>query len=300
MNALPAPRPPIARLYQPGLEVSPSIRAFIVRDTRTSALAGKDLLNRYPASMHCSLSWVLEGDAEIVDSGGQQEGLRSVACAVSGCHTQPVTTRNLGDVHMFMVMFYPDAFHALFGLDLALLQNRFETAHDVLPPHGVALVDAVTAARSDAERVSLVEQFVIEHARTRPLSPWLRVRRMSRHMTLGVASRILGIGPRQLQRLALREVGLNLQTQVRLRRGERSFLQAQRRFARSGDVNLADHALESDYADQSHLARECKAQTGRTPLQLMRDVQSEEADWVFRLEFADDDDPEPAALLGAA
>jgi AraC-like DNA-binding protein len=295
MSALPAPRLPIARLYQPSLEVSPFIRAFVVRDTRGSALAGKDLLNRYPANMHCTLSWLLEGEAEIVSSGGQQEGLRSVPCAVSGCHTHPVTTRNLGDVHFFMVMFHPDAFHALFGLDLALLQNRFDDARAVLPPHGIALLDAVQAAWSDAERLQRVEEFVIAHAKARPVSPWLCIRRMSQHVTLGAASRILGIGPRQLQRLALREVGINLQTLVRLRRGERTFLEAQRRFARGGAVNLADHALEHDYADQSHFARDCKAQTGRTPLQLLRDVQSEEADWVFRLEFADDADPEPAS-----
>jgi hypothetical protein len=45
------------------------------------------------------------------------------------------------------------------------------------------------------------------------------------------------------------------------------------------------------------MARECKAQTGRTPAQLARDAVCEEADWVYRLdfsdEFADDDDPPP-------
>jgi hypothetical protein len=36
------------------------------------------------------------------------------------------------------------------------------------------------------------------------------------------------------------------------------------------------------------MARECKAQTGRTPAQLVRDVMHEEADWVYRLEFANE------------
>jgi AraC-like DNA-binding protein len=293
MNAVPAPRPPIARLYQPRLEVSPFVRAFVVRDTRGSRLAGDGLLNRYPASMHCTLVWMLEGEGELVSSGGSQAGIRSVPISVSGCQTQPVTTRNLGDVHMFMVLFYPDAFHALFGVDLAPLQNRFDDARAVLPAHGIAMAEAVLAARSDAERQDVVERFVLEHAAKRPLSAWLRIRRMSQNITLGMASRMLGIGPRQLQRLAPREVGASLQTLIRLRRGERSFLNAQRRFAQTATLNLADHALENDYADQSHLARECKAQTGRTPLQLLRDVQREEADWVYRLEFSHDEDPQP-------
>jgi len=46
------------------------------------------------------------------------------------------------------------------------------------------------------------------------------------------------------------------------------------------------------------MARECKAQTGRTPARLARDVLCEEADWVYRLAFSDDDDnddtPAPA------
>jgi len=46
-------------------------------------------------------------------------------------------------------------------------------------------------------------------------------------------------------------------------------------------------------ADQSHMARECKAQTGRTPTQLVRDVQHEEADWIYRLDFRDDQDSPP-------
>jgi len=295
MSALPVPRTPIARLHQPRTDVSPFVRAFIVRDTRGSLLAGDDLLNRFPASLHCVLTWFLEGEADMVHSAGQQAGMRLSGCVVSGCHTQPVTSRSRGDVHAFMVMFHPDAFHALFGTDLAPLQNRFVDVKDVLPAHGLALVDAVFAARSDAARQALVERFVLEHATVRPLSAWLRIRRMSQHVTLGLASRMLGIGPRQLQRLALREVGANLQTLVRLRRGERSFLQAQRRVVRNAPLNLADHALANDYADQSHLARECKAQTGRTPLQLLRDVQREEADWVYRLEFADDADASDAA-----
>jgi hypothetical protein len=36
------------------------------------------------------------------------------------------------------------------------------------------------------------------------------------------------------------------------------------------------------------MARECKAQTGRSPTQLVRDVEREEADWIYRLEFSED------------
>jgi AraC-like DNA-binding protein len=288
MNAPSSLRSPVARLYQPSVEVSPFVRGFILRDTRGCALQGEQLLNRFPASAHCVLTWFLEGEAELLSDAGGQQGQVMSGCVVSGCQTQPVVSRNRGDTYGFMAMFYPDAFQSLFGIDLAPLQNRFVPAHELLPTRGRELVDAVFAAVSNAARQALVEGCITEHAQHHKLPAWLRIRRMGSRITLGMAAAMLGIGPRQLQRLALREAGANLQTLNRLRRGERSFLTAQRRHLAGQPHDWADHALECDYADQSHLSRDCKAQTGRTPAQLARDVVREEADWVYRLEFSDE------------
>jgi AraC-like DNA-binding protein len=264
-----------------------------MRDTRGSGLQGDQLLNRFPASPHCLLIWFLDGEVELLQGAGGQQGTLISGCVASGCHTQPTVSRSRGEVRTFIAMFYPDAFHALFGVDLALLQNRSLPARDMLPPRALELIDAVEAEPSDAERQALVEGFVMEHARHHKLPAWLRIRRMGSRITLGMASSMLGIGPRQLQRLALREAGANLQTLLRLKRGERSFLRAQRIVGKGEPLALADHALACDYADQSHMARECKAQTGRTPAQLVRDVLVEEADWIYRLEFPDDEDNSP-------
>jgi AraC-like DNA-binding protein len=297
MNAPSSLRSPVARLYQPSVEVSPFVRGFILRDTRNCRLEGEQLLNRFPASAHCVLTWFLEGEAELLSNAGGQQGQVMSGCVVSGCQTHPVVSRNRGDTHGFMAMFYPDAFQALFGIDLAPLQDRFVPADEILPERGRELVEAVFAAASNAARQALVEDCIREHAQHHKLPAWLRIRRMGSRITLGMAASMLGIGPRQLQRLALREAGANLQTLNRLRRGERSFLTAQRRHLAGQPHDWAGHALECDYADQSHMARECKAQTGRTPAQLARDAVCEEADWVYRLdfsdEFADDDDPPP-------
>jgi AraC-like DNA-binding protein len=271
------------------VEASPFVRAFIMRDTCACALQGEQLLNRFPASAHCALTWFLEGEAELLSNAGGQQGMVLSGCVVSGCQTQPLVTRNRGDTHGFIAMFYPDAFQALFGVDLALLQDRFLPAHEVLPARGRELVDAVFAAVSNDERQALVERCIAEHAQHHTLPAWLRIRRMGSRITLGMASAMLGIGPRQLQRLAPREAGARLQTLIRLRRGERSYLTAQRRYLAGQPLDWAEHALDCDYADQSHMARECKAQTGRTPARLARDVLREEADWVYRLEFSDDE-----------
>jgi AraC-like DNA-binding protein len=287
MNAPSSLRSPVTRLYQPSADASPFVRGFILRDTRGCALQGEQLLNRFPASAHCVLTWFLDGEAELLSDAGGQQGLVISDCVLSGCLTHPVVSRNRGDTRVFMAMFYPDAFQALFGIDLAPLQDTFFPAREVLPARGRELVDAVFAAAT-SDRQALVERCVAEHAQHHKLPAWQRIRRMGSRITLGMASRVLEIGPRQLQRLVLRELGVNLQTLNRLRRGERSFLNAQRRYFAGQPLDLASHAQECDYADQSHMARECKAQTGRTPTQLARDVVHEEADWVYRLEFADE------------
>jgi AraC-like DNA-binding protein len=290
MRDLPSTRSPTTCIGLPSTGAGAFVRAFIRRDTRGCHLAGDQLLNRFPASLHCTITWFLEGEVDQVSCGGQPQHGRLPRCAVNGCQTHPVTSRSCGDVHAFMAVFYPDAFHALFGIDLALLQNRSTDARQVLPPDGLELIDAVFEACSDDERQHLVERFVLAHGQAATMTKWMRIRRMADRMTLTLASAMLGVGPRQLQRLALREAGVNLQTLIRLSRGERGFLSAQRQQLSGKPVSWADHAIASDYADQSHMARECKTQTGRTPAQLARDVQREEADWIYRLEFTYDED----------
>lgn len=280
-----ASRSPTTRLSLPDASAAGFLRAFIARDARGCGLAGDALLNRFPASAHCTVTWFLEGSAELLACGGASLRQPLARCVVGGCQTAPVTSLNRGEVHACIAMFYPDAFHALFGVDLARLQNRFVDAQAVLPAHGLELVAAVFAAPDDGERQRRIEDCIARHGAGAALPVWTRMRRSGSRLTLALASRLIGLGPRQLQRVALRQAGASLQTSMRLWRGERSFLRAQRRYLAGAPLDMAEHALDNDYADQSHMVRDCKAQTGRTPLQLARDVQSEEADWIYRLEF---------------
>ncbi len=48
-------------------------------------------------------------------------------------------------------------------------------------------------------------------------------------------------------------------------------------------LDWSAHAIDAGYADQSHLVRECKAFSGRTPAQIVRQVRHDEADWAYRL-----------------
>lgn len=286
-----ASRSPLTRILLPGANAAPFVHAYLSRDARGCGLTGADLLNRFPAGAYCSISWYLEGSVDLVDQDGLPQPV--ARCAVGGCQTAPFATRNRGDVYGFVAMFHPDAFHVLFGVDLAALQNRFVDAHEVLPSQALDLVETVFAAADDEARRAAIEGFVAGSAPGLSLPLWSRMRRLGGRLTLALASRMLGVGPRQLQRVALRQTGASLQTTLRLWRGERSFLRAQRAYFAGRAVDMVDHALANDYADQSHMVRDCKAQTGRTPLQLARDVQVEEADWIYRLELPLEEDSPP-------
>ncbi|HYD80530.1 MAG TPA: helix-turn-helix domain-containing protein [Paucimonas sp.] len=294
MSDTTSPRSPETRIWPPHSPWHDQVRAYIVRDTRGCGLAGHQQLNRFPASSHCAITWFLEGSVEVLSYGGVEQRTPLASCIVNGCQTLPITSRNCGDVNAFMVVFYPDAFHALFGIYLAPLQNRIFDAREVLPPHGLELIETVRRAPSHEERQHVIERFLAQHAPAIAPTVWTRLRRLGNRITLSFASAMLGVGPRQLQRIALREAGVNLQSLIRLWRGERSFIKAQREYLQGKPIALADHALAVGYADQAHLARDCKAQTGRSPTQLARDVQTEEADWIYRLPFPTHEDPPPS------
>jgi AraC-like DNA-binding protein len=180
-------------------------------------------------------------------------------------------------------VFYPDAFRALFGVDLALIQDAFVDVSQVLPEHGMRLVAAVADAPDDAERRRIVDAFLAAHAAGLGTSPWMRLRRMGVNIGLHLAGRLLGVGPRQAQRLARREGGMNVPGLSRLWRGERSLRQAREALNRGQAIDWAAHAVEAGYADQSHLVRDCKEISGRTPTQIARQARDDEADWVYRL-----------------
>lgn len=270
-------------MWPPAARWSEHLLMLVVRDTRGCELGEHEQLNRFPANPYCCITWMLEGQAELLAQGASARGQLLPKVFVHGCQTRPCVSRNQGDRHSFCAVFYPDAFHALFGVDLALIQDAFVDVSRVLPDHGMQLVHGVAAATDDARRRRIVDGFLAAHATARVTSPWMRLRRMGVNVGLRIAGRLLGVGPRQVQRLARREGGMNVPGLSRLWRGERSLRQARETLARGEAIDWAAHAADAGYADQSHLVRDCKQISGRTPTQIAQQARRDEADWMYRL-----------------
>lgn len=270
-------------MWAPSAAWMDHVRAYVWRDTRDCNLDENERVNRFPASPFCALHCLLDGEVDLIAHGDQTMCERMPPHMVAGCHTRPSASRNVGDLRVFSVALFPEAFHALFQIDVATLQDRCVDAHGVLPAQGRALFKAWAAA-SDAEACQAIfEDFLAAHASALPPSLWGRLRHMGSRVSLAIASRLLGMSPRQVQRTARRELGLSLREMASLHRGERAFWQFKQQRDQGQHVVWADHAAAAGYADQSHFARECKAQTGRTPTQFAHAMQHDEADWLYRL-----------------
>lgn len=256
---------------------------LVVRDTRGCELAEHEQINRFPANPYCCITWMLQGEARLVAQGDEARDQALPEVFVVGCQSRPCVSRNEGERHSFGVVFHPDAFHALFGVDLGAIQDAFVDVAQVLPAHGLRLVAAVAAAADDDERCRRVDEFLAAHAVALHGTPWTRLRRMGVNIGLRVAANLMGVGPRQVQRLARREGGMSVPTLSRLWRSERSLHQASAALADGQALDWSAHAIDAGYADQSHLVRECKAFSGRTPAQIVRQVRHDEADWAYRL-----------------
>ena len=270
-------------MWPPAARWSEHLCMLVVRDTRGCELAEHERFNRFPANPYCCITWMIEGEVELVAHGASTRGEVLPRQFVHGCQTRPCVSRNQGDRHSFCAVFHADAFRALFGVDLSTIQDAFVDATQVLPPHGAELVRAVAEAPDDAARRRIVDAFLAAHATPLGSSAWVRLRRMGVNVGLRVAGRLLGVGPRQVQRLARREGGMNVPGLSRLWRAERSLRKIRQALDRGHAIDWAEHAADAGYADQSHLVRDCKEISGRTPTQILHQAKHDEADWVYRL-----------------
>ncbi|MCU6434070.1 helix-turn-helix domain-containing protein [Undibacterium sp. Jales W-56] len=256
---------------------------YVVRDTRGCGLSETERMNRFPATPFCCISWMLEGEVHLLQQGEQVRDQRLPRIALVGCQSHYGNSINIGDRHSFMAVFFSDAFHRLFEVDLSLLQDRFVDACDYLNAAGRDLLQAVAAASDHTQRRVLIEEFVAAHAHRLESNPWLKLRRLGSNLSLRVTSILLGVGARQAQRRVRRETGLPLLGLSKLWRAKRSHHKLKETLDQGKPLNWAEHASAQGYADQSHMVRDCKEITGRSPQQILNDIQKNENDWMYRL-----------------
>ena len=203
---------------------------------------------------------------------------------LSGPFTLPIASCNTGATHSLRLLFLPDMFQSLTGIDIAALVNRVVPAEVMLPPDWYAWATSLLADMDDDERFGRIETFLRPRAdalrSTRPVA--LRYGEWAQALAVRAATSATGRSVRQIERRVKAWAGVPMRELRAISRAERAFLAASANDA-TATVNWADIAADTDYADQSHLCRETRRLSGFSPEELRRRIQTDEAFWAYRL-----------------
>jgi AraC-like DNA-binding protein len=187
---------------------------------------------------------------------------------VVGELTRFILLQATGPTATMGIRFRPGGAYRFIKAPLNLLTNETVPTEDVWGPEGKYLEDAVLNTSSDAERMMLVQTFLLERHHTTSSRPRFdaAVGQIigSRGQTRvdQLADRI-GWSPRQLEREFRASAGLSPKALARI-------IRFQHLLKLVGEDKLRDWvslALASGYADQPHMVREFREFCGQSPTQ---------------------------------
>lgn len=275
------------RLWLPPLALAGCLRAAMLRDTRGRVLDGAAQETYFPAAPLVNLSFWFVGDGRWLASPGfSTPGTDSVNLPVmlAGPFTAPTHTCDDGPVHALMLLFLPDAFRALTGIDPGALVNHVVDARRHLPADWLAWALGLPHLPDDDARLASIEAFLQPRwqARGAERGAFRRYTEWAEAMAVRATVSATGRSLRQIERRVKAWAGLPMRELRAVSRGERAFLAVAA--SQAGEpVDWAALAAEHDYADQSHLCRETRRLTGFSPDDLHRRILGEEAFWPYRL-----------------
>jgi AraC-like DNA-binding protein len=197
-------------------------------------------------------------------AGGRQ--YRQIAC---GVQTKVVTVRATGPVGAIMVRLRPEAAPLLMGSALKELCDSQVELCDLFPNGDVArLVDQLAGAADTAERVALVESFLLNRLRDDPkesalYAAALQLRRDCRLSVRELAARLYS-SERQLSRRFQATFGVAPKRFSRLVRLTRVL------HLRQKGSSWADVASDCGFADQAHLINDFSNLVNHAPQDFFR------------------------------
>lgn len=276
------PPRPATRLWKPPFRWAAHVYFYASRDTTGCGFVDDAADNHFPATPLIGLAWHLAGGTDLIRIGNQEVCLEMPRQSVSGRHDAPIVCRNRGDLHLFTIAMYPDAFAAIFGVLPGTLANRVIDAEKDLPEPGAMLFRVIAAAPNDEARIVAFEDFLDRHTGNFRGSLWTAVTRASSRISVALLARMLSLGHRQALRVLQHNMGFGVGELKKQARREIAYEHFAAKAQDRGAVSIADIAADSGYADQSHLSRECRSVTGRSFGQLLADIETREADWLYR------------------
>jgi AraC-like DNA-binding protein len=279
---------PHDRLYLSPPALQGAMLAMVGRDTSHLTLSDAQRLSHFPASPIVTLSWYHGMEAGLVDAQG---GWRPFAARVmiSGSHSRPLSTWSPTTGRGYMACFLPDAAQALFGLELAAVQDRFVPAHALLGPAWQPLFNALLGAPDDAAALRVLEDYLAKRWREAQglSSDRPSLRQMGRHWVQRLAWQAHQWrdthSARQVERRIKSFSGRSLREWQSLTRTEGVFFAARERYENGQPFDWATLALDEGFSDQAHMSRVTRQICGFPPTEFAARYIEDESFWIYRL-----------------
>jgi len=272
-------------LLAPRLSLASCVRGHIVRSTAGLALGPEQRYNHFPASPLCAICWLFQGGATVVQRGDQAICEVTPRISLIGPHSVPVVSHNPGPVEALMVALTPAAVEALSGVPVSSLVNRVVPLEEVFGAAWGTMAQEVLRATDDARRIALFEDFLEPRWALVRDGTVLRADRFHywvENLALRAAQSGVGVGMRQMERRIKQWAGQPLRDLRRMERAEEAFFRAMASHQR-GSLDWAEMAVDCGYADQAHLCRDVRRNTGHSPTDLLAAIEQEESFWMYRL-----------------
>jgi len=224
----------------------------------------RELLPR-PGLSHVACGWVGDGSGtSVLPDGCVDVVLSDAQLVVAGPATTAVEVAPTPGQHRCGVRFRVGAAGAALGLPADALRDLTLPLEELWGADGRRL-SAVVAAAPTAEAALAVLARELAQPRAQ-LDPYARqAALLAAQRPFHETARDLNFSERQLRRRVEQAVGYGPRMLARIMRLQR-FLRAAERDA---TASLARLAADAGYADQAHLARECRRLTGRAPSALL-------------------------------
>jgi len=188
-------------------------------------------------------------------------------CFLIGQLTRPYIVEPDGDTGTFAVQFHPNGFIPFSTMPLKEMENKPISLQSLFGKSGQNLETKILTAKTTAERISIVEEFLIDRLYNCVTIDKLidsvvtTILTANGQISVAEVSNRNRITRRQLSRKFTSTIGLSpkqLSKTIRLQSTLKKLL-AKR------DSKLTDIAYQSEYYDQSHFIKEFKKFTGFSP-----------------------------------
>lgn len=264
-----------------------ALLALITRDTGSLDLNDAQRLTHFPASPFVTLSWFRGAEVGLVEEGPSWSPF-GAQVVVSGTQSHPSVSWAPTGGYGHVLCFNADAAQALFGLDLAAIQDRFVPVGEAIGPEFTPLWNALLGS-SDAEVPAVLEHHLARRWQALQGRDSSRpsLQQLGRHWVERLAwqagqwARVHS--PRHVERRVKSFSGRSLKEWHSIVRTEGLFFAARERHAAGLPFDWATLALEEGFTDQAHMIRSVKRITGFAPTEFAQRFVDDESFWMYRL-----------------